>query len=141
MAYTSHGHHINGTPTDNPPEHRMRCGGVNLCPSCSKEALRSTITASAYETEILPKDNVSDYQLKAKQMVQDYIVGLWSFQDEAPPAYNVYVVWFSKTLQNWKALVGSTLNDGLYYEVTYNGEKKETYLDTYMKIDNIVIPD
>lgn len=33
----------------------------------------------------------------------------------------VYVVWFSKTLGNWKALVSTTLPDGMYYEITYNG--------------------
>lgn len=51
-------------------------------------------------------------------------------------SYDVYVVWFSKTLQNWKALVSSTLSDGRYYEVTYNGDKEETYVDTYVKVDN-----
>lgn len=54
---------------------------------------------------------------------------------------NVYIVWFSKTLQNWKALVSTTLADGMYYEVTYNGDKKETYLDAYKKVENVVIPD
>lgn len=50
--------------------------------------------------------------------------------------YTTYVVWFSKTLQNWKALVSSTLPDGKYYEVTYNGDAGETYVDTYVKVDN-----
>lgn len=49
----------------------------------------------------------------------------------------VYVVWFAKTLQNWKALVSTTLPDGMYYEVTHNGDKGETYLDAYKKFDNI----
>ena len=53
----------------------------------------------------------------------------------------VYVVWFAKTLQNWKALVSSTLPDGMYYEVTYNGDKHETYIDAYKKFDNVLIPD
>jgi hypothetical protein len=53
----------------------------------------------------------------------------------------VYVVWFSKTLQHWKALVSTTLPDGMYYEVTHNGDKGETYLDAYKKFDNAVIPD
>lgn len=52
----------------------------------------------------------------------------------------VYVVWFTKTLQNWKALVSTTLPDGMYYEVTYNGDKKEIYLDAYKKFDNRRIP-
>ena len=54
---------------------------------------------------------------------------------------DVYIVWFSKTLQNWKALVSTTIPDGVYYEVTYNGDKKETYLDVYKKWENRCIPD
>lgn len=54
---------------------------------------------------------------------------------------DVYVVWFSKTLQNWKALISTTLPDEMYYEVTYNGDKKETYVDVYKKFDNVRIPD
>lgn len=49
---------------------------------------------------------------------------------------DVYVVWFSKTLQNWKALLSTTLPDGMYYEVTYNGDKNEVYLDAYKKWEN-----
>ena len=54
---------------------------------------------------------------------------------------DVYVVWFSKTLQNWKALVSTTASDGMYYEVTYNGDKHEAYLDVYKKWENRVIKD
>lgn len=54
---------------------------------------------------------------------------------------DVYVVWFSKALQNWKALISTTLPDGMYYEVTYNGDKKVTYIDAYKKFDNVAIPD
>lgn len=52
-----------------------------------------------------------------------------------------YVVWFSKTLQNWKALVSTDVVPGLYYEVTHNGTRHETYVDTYTKISNRAIPD
>lgn len=52
---------------------------------------------------------------------------------------NVFVVWFCKTLQNWKALVSTTLPDGMYYEVTYKGDKKEVYLDAYKKFENCKI--
>ena|SRR6187549_1049755 len=53
----------------------------------------------------------------------------------------VYVVWFTFVLGNWKALVSTTLPDGMYYEVTYRAEKHETYLDAYKKFDNVKIPD
>jgi hypothetical protein len=53
----------------------------------------------------------------------------------------VYIVWFSKTLQNWKALVSTTLPDGMYYEVTHNGDKQETYVDVYKKFQNYKVLD
>lgn len=49
---------------------------------------------------------------------------------------DVYVVWVCKTLQNNKALLSTTLPDGMYYELTYNGCKKELYLDAYKKFEN-----
>ena len=51
---------------------------------------------------------------------------------------NIFIVWFSKTLQNFKALVSTTLSDGMYYELTYNGDKDELYLDAYKKLENKV---
>ena len=81
-------------------------------------------------------------QEKAKQLVLDY------FNEHVDKTDNVeltlddiYVVWFCKTLQNWKALVSTNISDGMYYEVTYNGDKKETYLDVYKKWDNVRVPD
>lgn len=52
---------------------------------------------------------------------------------------DVYVVWCCKTLQNNKALLSTTLFDGMYYECTYNGDKKEMYFDAYKKWDNLTI--
>ena len=49
----------------------------------------------------------------------------------------VYVVWSCKTLQNNKALLSTPLHDGMYYELTYNGDKNELYLDAYKKFENI----
>lgn len=54
---------------------------------------------------------------------------------------DVFIVWFCKTLQNWKALVSTTISDGMYYEITHNGDKNETYLDAYKKWENVRIPD
>lgn len=52
---------------------------------------------------------------------------------------DIYVVWSVKVLQNWKALISTTLPDGMYYELTYNGDKNELYLDAYKKFDNVTI--
>ena len=85
----------------------------------------------------------NDTMLKrAKQIVADY------FNDHVEVTDNkkiteddVFIVWFCKTLQNWKALVSTTVSDGMYYEVTHNGDKGETYLDAYKKWENVCIPD
>lgn len=52
---------------------------------------------------------------------------------------NVFIVWFAKTLGNWKALASTTLPDGRYYELTYNGAQSELYVDTYVKVDNVAL--
>jgi hypothetical protein len=50
---------------------------------------------------------------------------------------DIYVVSFTYVLGNWKALVSTTRADGLYYEVTFNREKQEAYVDKYEKKDNL----
>lgn len=52
---------------------------------------------------------------------------------------DVFIVWCCKTLQNNKALVSTTVQDGMYYEITYNGDKQETYVDAYKKWENYVV--
>lgn len=76
---------------------------------------------------------------KALQIVRDYIL---EHLDKSDPevVFEVYTVWKAKILQNWKYLISSTLFDGMYYEVTYNGDNKEWYLDAYKKFENRVIP-
>ena len=49
---------------------------------------------------------------------------------------DVFIVWSCKTLQNNKAMVSTTVSDGMYYELTYNGDKKQLYLDAYKKWEN-----
>ncbi len=51
-------------------------------------------------------------------------------------AEDVFVVWSCKTLQNNKALLSTTVSDGMYYELTYNGDKHELYFDAYKKWQN-----
>ena len=52
---------------------------------------------------------------------------------------DVFIVWCCKTLQNNKALLSTTVSDGMYYEITHNGDTHEIYLDAYKKWENIVI--
>jgi len=52
---------------------------------------------------------------------------------------DVFVVWYCKTLQNNKALLSTKVSDGMYYEITFNGDKSEAYLDAYKKWQNIRI--
>jgi len=79
---------------------------------------------------------------RALQIVRDYIIEHLDITDyTANASFEVYTVWKCKALQNWKYLLSSTLPDGMYYELTYNGDKKEWYLDAYKKFQNVVIKD
>lgn len=77
---------------------------------------------------------------RAIEIVRNYITEHLDKSDTVPP-FDVYTVWKCKALQNWKYLISSTLHDGMYYEVTRNGDKGEWYLDAYKKFQNVVIKD
>ena len=72
---------------------------------------------------------------KCKEIVRKYEMELLDKSDNVPE-FDVFVVWQCKTLQNNKALLSTTLYNGMYYECTYNGDKKELYLDAYKKFEN-----
>lgn len=72
---------------------------------------------------------------KCKELVKNYAEEHLDKSDIVPK-FDVFVVWSCKTLQNSKALLSTTLSDGMYYELTYNGDKKELYLDAYKKFEN-----
>lgn len=74
---------------------------------------------------------------KAMKLVCDYINEHLDKSDTV--SYEVYIVWMCKTLQNWKFLISSTLFDGMYYEVAFNGDKNEWYIDAYKKFENRVV--
>ena len=76
--------------------------------------------------------------IEAKNIVEDY-VNEHLDRSDPKPNYDIYIVWKCKILQNWKLLFSTTLFDGMYYEVTYNGNKDEWYLDAYKKFENKVI--
>ena len=79
-------------------------------------------------------------QEKAKQIVFNYFKANIDKTDNINFTLdNIYIVWFCKTLQNWKALVSTTIPDGMYYEVTHNGDINETYVDVYKKWENFTV--
>lgn len=77
---------------------------------------------------------------RAYEIVINYIFEHLDKSDERVE-FEVYTVWKCKVLQNWKFLMSSSLLDGMYYEVTYNGDKQEWYLDAYKKFENRCIPE
>ena len=77
---------------------------------------------------------------KVIELVKEYILNHLDKSDETTQ-FEIFTVWKCKILQNWKYLVSSTLPDGMYYELTYNGDKKEWYLDAYKKFENVCIKD
>ena len=85
--------------------------------------------------------NPNDFLPKCKRLVASYANEHMDVTDEHPgiSEEDVYVVWYSKTLQNAKALLSTPLPDGMYYEVTLNGDKDEIYFDAYKKFDNIKV--
>ena len=63
--------------------------------------------------------------------------GVHRIQHARRTGFEVYVVWNAYILGNMKALLSTTVEDGMYYEVTYNKAKNEIYLDAYKHAENI----
>lgn len=130
MTYTSHGHHIPGTVLNSvKPKNPKRCGGVELCARCKVETEEHMAFMAGEPT------NYPDIAIT--------ILRRW-LKPNLPPmteTFSVYVITFTKTLQNWKALLGTTLDDDMIYELTHSGDKHETYVVPYRQISNHVIPD
>ena len=81
-----------------------------------------------------------EYLQKCKEIVAEYTnEHLDKTDGKQISADDVFVVWYCKTLQNHKALLSTNLFDGMYYELTYNGDKNEVYLDAYRKWENRAI--
>ena len=83
---------------------------------------------------LTPIDN--DVRLK---MAKAAVVA-WYNTHNAPTTIgleDVYIVWFCKVLQNWKALAGTHHSDGMYYEITFDGDKDCAYVDAYKKWQNV----
>ena len=83
----------------------------------------------SYEFEVICKNIIIDYFNSRAEITDNKKIGI----------KDVYVVWMCKTLQNSKALLSTNVSDGMYYEITYNGDKDEIYLDAYKKWENRLI--
>ena len=80
------------------------------------------------------------FQTLAKKYVCQYVNRILDKSDKKTITEDdVYIVWMCYILGNNKALLSTTLNDGMYYEITYNADKKEMYIDAYKKWENMVI--
>ena len=53
---------------------------------------------------------------------------------------NVFIVWYAKILKNFKAIavVDRSIGNNIY-ELTYNGDKDELYIDYYTKDVNFAL--
>ncbi len=74
----------------------------------------------------------------AKEQIVNYFNGRADATDKSGHITpdDIFVVWYCKALQNHKALLSTTVPDGMYYEITFNGDKAEMYLDAYKKWEN-----
>ena len=52
----------------------------------------------------------------------------------------IQMVWFAHLLGHKKAILVDNGMNHRFYEVTYNREKGEMYVDAYTKVSNTVIP-
>ncbi|NFB71958.1 hypothetical protein HNS01_09585 [Clostridium butyricum] len=76
---------------------------------------------------------MNEFIEKCKSIVAGYLGNPNMSKDE------IFVVWSCKTLQNKKALLSATAKGAPYFEITYNGDKDETYVDVYKKERNYVV--
>ena len=81
--------------------------------------------------------NEMEFTKKVKELVRDYTnEHLHKTDNRLIVIDDVFIVWQCKTLQNNKDLASTTLFDGMYYEITFNGDKNEIYFDAYKKWEN-----
>lgn len=73
-------------------------------------------------------------KISKRKIAEDFYKKDSKFIDED----EVLLIWFCKTIQNWKGIFTTTFPDGKIFEVTYNGDKKELYIDEYIKSKKLV---
>ena len=86
----------------------------------------------------IKENKMANFDEISMNLVRDYAKNHLDKSD-GDVDFNVYIVWKCKILQNWKYLISTTLSDGMYYELTFNGDKREWYLDAYKKFENVCI--
>lgn len=97
----------------------------------------------------MTKDTNNQLIQKARELAAQALTDRVAQTRQTHPTFSsadMYVVWFAKELQNWKALVSTNCissDDALgdYVEVTYNGDKHEAYCDVYRKTLNVCYKD
>jgi hypothetical protein len=103
--------------------------------------LKENLAILNYGEELILVNHVGFIE-KAKELVSKYTNDHTDSTDgnaQIIDPDDVYVVWSVKALQNSKALLSTPLFDGMYYEVTLNGDKNEIYFDAYKKFQNIKV--
>ena len=82
----------------------------------------------------------NEFQVLVKKVVCEYAnAHLDKTDGKTITPDDVYIVWLAKVLQNNKALASTALNDGMYYELTYDGDKGRCYVDAYKKRENFCV--
>ena len=84
--------------------------------------------------------SMNKLQEKAINAARTVLFNEFSYNANKITPEDMYIVWFCKTLQNWKALVSGVYVKE-YIEVTYNGDRQEAYIDVYQKVCNECIKD
>lgn len=112
-----------------------------MCSQCARDAqqVKANSPAEAQSLHAMVAEGM--FTARARTIVFDYVKAHLEKTDTHVTFARdeVYIVWFNKTLQHWKALLSTSLPDGMYYEVTYNGDTGDAYLDAYKKFDNVTV--
>lgn len=85
--------------------------------------------------------NNDAFEARCKEIVRDYFnskadkskIGCYIGLDD------VHVVWMVRVLGNNKALLITDVTDGMYYEITRNGQTGEFYVGVYKKWENFSV--
>jgi hypothetical protein len=81
----------------------------------------------------------SPYPIIARALVFDYVKEHLDPSDKVVPELgfdDIYLVSFTYVTGSWKALISTTLPDGMYYEVTFDASKGVAYIDAYKRFDH-----